>query len=123
VGLNRNRGVFVDSVDGRRKFPRRRVSWPVSVHTDKGDFVGETITISEMGISIRCDEPLSLKKVIHLTVVPPGHKAIRISGEITWSDLFGIDDKNDVVGFGIFFIKISDADRRYFREVVSAHTD
>ncbi len=107
----------------RRKYPRRRVSWPVNVHTDQGDFMGETITISEAGISIYCDEPLSLKKIIHLTIAPPDREVIRISGKITWSDLFGIDDRNEVVGFGIFFIEISDADQRYFREVVSAHTD
>lgn len=85
--------------------------------------MGETLTISETGISIYCDEPLSLKKIIHLTIVPPDHEVIRISGKITWSDLFGIDDRNEVVGFGIFFIEISDADRRYFREAVSAHMD
>ena len=85
--------------------------------------MGETITISETGLSIYCDEPLSLKKTIHLDIVPPDHEVIRISGEIVWSDLFGIDDRDDVVGFGIFFIKISDADRRYFRKVTSAHMD
>ncbi len=121
--LNCSRGVCVDSKSERRKSMRWRAAWPVNVHTSQGDFVGETITISEMGISIYCDEPLSLKKVIHLTIFPPDHEVIRISGEIVWSDLFGIDDRDDVVGFGIFFIKISDADRRYVREVVSAQTD
>ncbi|MEE8541721.1 MAG: PilZ domain-containing protein [Desulfobacterales bacterium] len=113
----------MDSKSERRKSMRWRVAWPVNVHTNQGDFVGETITVSETGISIYCDEPLSLKKVIQLTIFPPDHEAIRISGEIVWSDLFGIDDRDDVVGFGIFFIKISDADRRHFREVVSAQTD
>ena len=123
MDLNHNRGVWVDSKSVRRKYPRRRVSWPVNVHTDQGDFMGETITISETGISIYCDEPLSLKKIIQLTIEPPDHEVIRISGKITWSDLFGIDDRNEVVGFGIFFIQISDADQRYLRELVSAHTD
>ena len=110
----------MNSKDERRRASRRRVSWPVYVHTDQGDYVGQTIDVSETGISFYCDEPLKLKKTIHLSIAPPGRDAVKISGEITWSDLFGIDDDNKVVGFGLFFIKITEKDRQYLCEIVSA---
>lgn len=102
----------------RRKFQRRKITWPVKIHTPQGDFSGETVTVSEAGISFCFEGPLAVKKNLQITIMPPGHDAIRVSGEVIWSDLFGIDDTGDVVGFGIFFIQISEEDRRYLREIV-----
>ena len=107
----------------RRKYPRWSVSWPVRIHTDSGDFDGQTLTISEVGISFYCEKPLAINKIHQMTILAPDHQAILVSGEVIWSDLFGLDDKNQAVGFGDLFLKISSEDRYYLRDMVAAHLE
>ena len=113
---------MADIVD-RRKSPRIDIRWPISIQTDQGVVSGETVNISSDGVSICCDEPIPLEKILQISILPPDHQIIEISGRITWSDLCGIDAENTTVGIGLCFMEISKADKEYFTQVVAANTE
>ena len=105
----------------RRKEPRIDVRWPVAVTSDQGTIRGETRDISSEGVAIFCDEPLRLEESYHIAVTPPEHEALGITGRVTWSDLYGMEDSDTAVGMGICFVELSGGDRAFLKEVVSVH--
>jgi Tfp pilus assembly protein PilZ len=105
----------------RRKEPRIEVTWPVAVFAEHGTIEGETRNISIGGLAISCDEPLRLNESYRISISPPNHSAVGISGKVIWSDLYGIEDDDTTVGMGVCFVEISDEDRNYLEEVVTAH--
>jgi c-di-GMP-binding flagellar brake protein YcgR len=107
----------------RRSSERIEVQWPVSVETDSGPIEGETINISEGGVAICCDEGLPLDEVMKMSIMPPDYRIIEVSGQVSWSDLCGIDDQNKAVGLGLCFMEIAESDRQYFIEFIRQHTD
>ena len=113
---------MADPID-RRKSPRIDIRWPISIQTDQGVVSGETVNISSEGVSICCDEPIPLDQILKISILPPDHEMIEISGRITWSDLCGIDTENTTVGIGLCFMEISKADKEYFTQVVTANTE
>ena len=107
----------------KRKHERKEITWPITVSIDHGSIEGETVNISIDGISICCDDPLPINETIHMTIMPTDHDILEITGKVVWSDFTGIDEKNSVVGMGICFVEISDNDRHFFNDVISAHLD
>lgn len=105
----------------RRKQPRIDVRWPVTVMDDQGTIKGETRDISSEGVAIFCDEPLRLDKSYHIAVTPPEHTALGITGKVTWSDLYGMEDGVTAVGMGICFVELSGEDQVFLKEMVSDH--
>ncbi len=104
----------------RRKHARGDIRWPITILADHGNIKGETINISMDGISIRCDEPLTINEVFRIAILPPDRQAIGVSGKVIWSDLYAIDPNDTAVGLGLCFVKISDEDRKVFKDAVSA---
>ncbi|MGD8368278.1 MAG: PilZ domain-containing protein [Desulfobacterales bacterium] len=102
----------------RRRGDRTEVQWPVTVDTDTGRIGGETLNISEHGVSICCDEGLPLDEVVKMWIMPPDHRIVEVTGQITWSDLCGIDEQNKPVGLGICFLEIDPSDREFFQKVI-----
>ena len=105
----------------RRKQPRIDVRWPVAVMSDQGTIRGETRDISPEGVAIFCDEPLRLDESYHIAVTPPEHTALDITGRVTWSDLYGMEDGVTAVGMGICFVELSGEDQVFLKEMVSDH--
>jgi hypothetical protein len=46
---------------------------------------------------------------------------MEFTGKVIWSDQYAFDEQNSVFGMGICLVKISDADRHFFKDLVSAH--
>jgi hypothetical protein len=115
------RGKIVAAAIERRKQPRIDVRWPVIVMSDLGAIRGETRDISSEGVAIFCDEPLRLDASYHMAVTPPEHEALDITGRVTWSDLYGMEDGVTAVGMGICFMELSGEDRGFLNQIVSAH--
>jgi len=103
----------------RRKSPIINIRWPISIQTDQGLVSGETVNISSDGVSITCDEPIPLEKILKISILPPDHQIIEITGRITWADLCGIDSENTTLGIGLCFLEISKADKEFFTQVVT----
>ena len=109
----------MDDQTERRKYPRKNVCWPISLLTDTGIVEGETVDISVEGISINIEDPVPLDEILRICIEPDGHEVIEVSGRVTWSDLYGIDDEDHAIGMGVCFLEISDQDRHFLEELVS----
>lgn len=105
----------------RRKHHRIQVRWPITVLTDYGPIEGETRNIAVDGVSICCEEPLPLNQIFRMRVSPPHHRTMEFTGKVIWSDQYAFDEQNSVFGMGICLVKISDVDRHFFKDLVSAH--
>ena len=109
--------------EDRRESTRREVCWPISVNTDQGRISGETVNISGGGLSIACDEPVPMDEDLKISIMPPDHRIIEVSGKITWSDLFGIGDDDKAVGMGLCFLEISEEDREFLVQAANDNSD
>ncbi len=117
------RGMNLATETERRKEPRIEVRWPVAVLAEHGTIEGETRNISVSGIAIFCDEPLRLNELYRISISPPDHPAVGVSGKVIWSDLYGIEDDDTTVGMGVCFVEISEEDRSYLEEIITTHLD
>ena len=107
-----------------REHPRIEDRWPITIITNQGTIKGETRNISVDGISFICEKPIRLNKIYHMSISPPNHQIIELTGKVIWSDFFyGVDDEDTVVTLGVYFIKISNEDRHFIDDVVSAHLE
>lgn len=109
----------MDDSQDRRQSQRIDVSWPIIVNTGTSRVKGETVNLSESGMSICCDDPLPLNEVFQISIVPPSRSLLKISGKILWADLSAIDDQDKAVGMGLCFVEISEEDRSFFRKHLS----
>ena len=105
----------------RRKHPRYKVRWPVTVFVGDDKITGETVDISVNGFSICCETPLHIDQDYRILIQPPDHPIINITGKAIWSNLYGVDEKNTTVGMGICFVEISKNNRDFFNDIISTH--
>ncbi len=108
----------MDETIERRKHPRKEVKWSASVLTDGGTIEAETRDISVDGISVRCKKPLRMNEVFRMGIMPPGGRMIEFTGEVVWSDLYGIDEENVAYGMGVCFVELSKEDRHVLEELL-----
>lgn len=106
----------------RRKYHRINVTWPISIVLEGEIIDGETINITIDGVLISCEEPLQLNEVLGISISPPNHQGIEVTGKVIWSDHYAIDEQDVAFGMGICFVKISDVDRHFLKDLVSAHS-
>jgi len=102
----------------KRKRPRSKIRWPITILADHATLEGETVNIATDGLFVSCGEPLRLNEIYRLSVLPPNRKPLGVKGKVVWSDLYGIDKDNTAVGVGICLVEISDEDRHYIEEIV-----
>ncbi len=105
----------------RRKHPRHKVRWPVTVLVGDNKISGETVDIGVDGISICCETPLHIDQACRILIMPPDHQIIDTTGKAIWSNLYGVDENDAIVGMGVCFIEISKNDREFLNNVVSTH--
>jgi hypothetical protein len=117
--MQREGGNPLNEVDERRKHQRVQINWPVNMVTENGVVEGQTRDISIDGFSVFCDEPLRLHDTFQVTILPPNHELIEITGKMVWSDLYAIGDDDATVGIGVCFVQISEEDRMFFQQLVS----
>lgn len=118
----------------KREHYRIDVKWPATIIMDSGTVECETANISSQGVSISyneplllgvstsCDETFLLNEICTLRIRPNDHDAIEVSGRVVWADMHAIDDENKTVGIGIRIVEISDKDRGYIKDIVSANS-
>ena len=76
----------------RRENPRIEVEWPITLYCDDELIEGASRNITADGIYVCCDKPLPLDKVFRISIAPPNHQAVAVTGKIVWSDLYGLGD-------------------------------
>ena len=107
----------------RRKQQRIEVRWPITVFTGQGTIEGKTRDIAVNGMHICCEEALPLNEIFRMSIMPPNHQAIGVTGKVIWSDFYAIDEENTTLGMGVCFVKISDGDHHFLKDVVSVHSE
>jgi c-di-GMP-binding flagellar brake protein YcgR len=97
----------------RRKYPRAKIRWPVSVKTPQVSLRGLTRNISPGGFSIHLVKPLeiSLPLTISTTIATSGD-TLKLTAEVVWSSNHGSDDESPLPSIGVRFIDISNEGRR-----------
>lgn len=109
----------VADITEKRKQPRVKIKWPIKVFASHGTVEGETQNISPQGISICCEEPLHLNEVYLISLMPPNHPPIGVSGKVVWSDFYGICDKDAPVCIGVCLVQISEKDSGFIKALIS----
>ena len=99
----------------RRRYPRAKIEWPVSIHSDRVVSQGITFNISPNGVFIRCRDPLSVYSVFDMVIFAPG-EPLKAKGEVAWSNPSGPLEGVTPRGMGIRFLEIADEDQRFIAE-------
>jgi len=107
----------------RRKDTKIKVRWPTTVLTDDGTIEGKTRNITVEGVFMRCKEPLRLNEIYRISIRPPNHQNIELTGKVIWSNFDGIDGPKTAFGMGFCFVQVSDEDRHLLYDLVSFHHD
>lgn len=107
----------------KRGSPRRKVNWPITILADHGTLEGEAKNITGDGIFIFCDEPLRLNEAFRMSILPPHHSPIGVTGKVVWSDIYGLDENEAAYGMGICLVEITEEDRHFLDEMVSNSPD
>jgi hypothetical protein len=99
----------------RRKNPRARVNWPVSIQTKQGTIERATYNISPGGAFIRGLSPLGLHEIVDMVI--SGHdQDITTKARVVWTRS-QVPPEGDIPrGVGVKFVKISDE----HREIISS---
>jgi len=101
----------------RREHLRVQVRWPVSIETEKQKIKGESRNMTVGGLFVCCEEPLLLNALLRISIMPPDHEAIHVTGKVIWSDLYGIDEEKDVFAVGVCLVDIAEEDKQFFNEI------
>lgn len=107
----------------KRKQPRIKVKWPVTIYTKKGPVKGESRNITSTGIFIHCKEQLRPNEVCRMRIRLPRKQSVEVQGQLIWSNLDGLDSKGPYSGMGFSFLKCSEEDRCLLDEVISNHIE
>ncbi len=97
----------------KRKYPRARIRWPVSVKTPQVSLRGMTRDISPGGFSIYLEKPLEIS--LHLTIsttMATSGDTLEATGEVVWSNNHGYGDEGTLSNIGVRFIAVSYTGRR-----------
>jgi hypothetical protein len=104
----------------RRKDRRIAVKWPITVFTGTHPIDGETRNISLDGMFISSKEPLRLNEFYKISLKIPKQPDIELSGQVVWSDLYGIDRQKEAYGMGFCFLQVSEKDRHLLKAMLSS---
>ena len=52
----------------RRRYPRAKIEWPVTVKTDQGIVTGYTLNLSAGGATVRLKNPPLIHEIIEMTI-------------------------------------------------------
>ena len=106
----------------RRKHPRAKAKWSVTLQTSQGVINTEIQDISPEGAFIRCLDPLkpaeSFKMVIN---IPQSDRRLIIDSEVVWINSLGADQPLAPRGMGVQFTEISNSDRQFLSRMILNH--
>jgi hypothetical protein len=102
----------------KRQFARVEVKWPATIMASDGPLLGETIDISQVGLSIYCREPLTSGQEFRLEIQPPNRQPISATAMAVWSiDTTFLEGSRNFV-IGAEFEYITQDDIRFLGEII-----
>ena len=104
----------------RRRYPRARIEWAVTVTTDKGVIAGVTLNVSAGGATLRFPNPPHLREVFEMTIsVPELDRPLMVEAQVVWSTADILDNELTLPIIGVTFTNITDQDRWLISQAVS----
>jgi hypothetical protein len=101
-----------------RQHQRGKVSWSVTIETEKGTIERATYNISPDGAFISGLSRLELHEVVDMTISGPDHP-ITVKAKVVWTSS-QVPPREDMPrGVGVEFINISDEDREIISSFVA----
>ena len=82
---------------------------------------GESRNITVSGIFVHCAETLRKDKIYQMILDIPRQNPLLVKGRVIWSNLDGLDPNSTLPGMGFFFIQLSEADKKFLIDLISAH--
>ena len=96
----------------RRRYPRARIEWPVTVKTDQGIISGYTLNLSAGGATVRLQNPPLVHEIIEMTIqIPEIDRRLEVEAEVVWSTADIVDNELTSPIIGLNFTTITDQDR------------
>ncbi len=78
----------------RRRHPRQKVNWFVTMQTPKASRIGELKDISRGGAFVYCDTPLEPEELFNIVIsVPESGTSLTGRGIVVWSNPYGMGVK------------------------------
>ena len=105
----------------RRNTPRVELCWPVTLFIDDEIIEGESQNINSEGLYICCDKPLPIDGIFRISIQPPNHRAIGVTGKVVWSDLYGMGEKEKIYGMGLCLVKLQEGERKSLEALIAAY--
>lgn len=104
----------------RRRYPRARIEWAVTIRTAKGVVSGMTLNVSAGGATLRFPDPPLLHEVFEMTIrVPELDRPLIVEAQVVWSTADIVDNELTLPIIGVNFTNISDQDRWLISTTVS----
>lgn len=103
----------------RRRFARAEAAWPVTIITSHGQFPGETMSISQTGVSIHCRDLPTIGRECRLEIQPPDHQPITVSAKSIWAVETDLTEVSSPFVVGFEFEYISEGDVHFLGEVIA----
>jgi c-di-GMP-binding flagellar brake protein YcgR len=96
----------------RRRYPRAKIEWPVSVKTDQGMVTGYTLNLSAGGATVRLQNPPLVHEIIEMTIkIPELDRLLSVEAQVVWSTADIVDKELTLPIIGLNFTTINDQDR------------
>jgi hypothetical protein len=89
----------------RRKFIRHHVECPVTVGTSQGTILGQATNLSGDGALICCQQPLSPKECMDLTIKFSDGFSMEVPSEVVWSSKTNAIDEKNFYKIGVRFLR------------------
>jgi c-di-GMP-binding flagellar brake protein YcgR len=96
----------------RRRYPRAKIEWPVTVKTSRGTISGYTLNLSAGGATVRLQNPPLVHEIIEMIIrIPEIDRQLAVKAEVVWSTADIVDNELTLPIIGLSFTEISDQDR------------
>ena len=103
----------------RRKHPRARAKWSVTLETAQGVINTEIHDISLEGAFIRCLDPLGPAETFKMVInIPQSNRRLIVDSEVIWINNLGPDHSVTPRGMGVQFSEISGNDRQFLSRMI-----
>ena len=107
----------MDDFVERRKLPRMRVRWPVTLHSPMGTVQGETKNITIAGACIKCSSFLWVNEPYYMELGIP-QRPVAVRGTVVWSNLDINRSQGEVSHAGLSIARIEEKDREWFNTAI-----
>jgi type IV pilus assembly protein PilZ len=100
----------------RRQHPRAAVEVAIDFESEHNFFAGVTCDISEGGLFVSTDQPLSVGDALDVNLMLPGNLQVQARGVVRWN----LRREGEEIGYGVQFTEIHDESLAAIRQFIAA---